>query len=254
MKIPVMPLGQCGFRFQFGNKAIYTDPYLSNRVAELEGEDLQRLIPIPIAPSTIVDADFVLITHAHIDHCDLETLIPLSNASKNCRFICPNEVSNILNDAGIDRKRIIVANSSWIDIDSSLKILPVPAAHPTVQLDEKGFLRFVGYVLEFAGRKFYHAGDGSPDDQVLDFLCNLGPLDIGFIPVNERNFYRDRQGIIGNMSVREAFQFAEDIGLKILVPTHWDMFEPNRVYREELELFYKLNKPTFEMLLNPKEL
>ncbi|MEJ2619922.1 MAG: MBL fold metallo-hydrolase [Candidatus Thiodiazotropha sp.] len=254
MKVPITPLGQCGFRFQFGNRVIYTDPYLSNSVAELEGEDLQRLIPIPITPDAILDADVALITHAHLDHCDLETLIPLSNASKKCRFICPNEVSTLLTDAGIEENRITIATGTWINIDSDLKVFPVPAAHPKVEYDETGYLRFVGYVLEYAGRKFYHAGDGSPDDLVLDQLNRLGPLDIGFIPVNERNYYRDKRGIIGNMSVREAFQFADDIGLKTLVPTHWDMFEPNRVYPEEIELLYKLMNPSFEMQLNPKEL
>jgi L-ascorbate metabolism protein UlaG (beta-lactamase superfamily) len=254
MNIPVVPLGQCGFRFQFGETALYTDPYLSNKVAEVEGDDLQRLIPIPINPVEIVDADIALITHAHMDHCDLDTLVPISIASNRCRFVCPNEVAKLLVNAGLDERRIIVAHDSWIEVGPDLRIMPVPAAHPTVEIDEDGYIRCLGYIMEFTGRKLYHAGDGSPDDQVFDKLSQLGPIDIGFIPVNECNYYRDKRGIIGNMSVREAFQMAEDIGLKVLVPTHWDMFAINSVFPEELRLLYKLLNPSFEMLLNPTEL
>jgi len=74
------------------------------------------------------------------------------------------------------------------------------------------------------------------------------------MPVNERNFYREKRGIVGNMSVREAFQMATDIGVKTLVPTHWDMFAPNSVYKEELNLLYELMRPPFEMRLDPQEL
>jgi len=56
------------------------------------------------------------------------------------------------------------------------------------------------------------------------------------------------------MSVREAFQMAADIGVKTLVPTHWDMFAPNSVYKEELNLLYELMRPPFEMRIDPQEL
>lgn len=205
-------------------------------------------------PSEVSDADYVLITHAHMDHCDLATLIPLSLASRQCRFVCPNEVAKLLVGGGIDRGRLIVACDGWIELGPQARVIPVPAAHPHIETDDEGYLRYVGYVMEYEGRKLYHGGDGSPDDRVFDRLNRLGSIDVAFIPVNERNFYREKRGIVGNMSVREAFQMAADIGVKILVPTHWDMFAPNSVYREELNLLYELMRPPFEMRLDPQEL
>ncbi len=55
------------------------------------------------------------------------------------------------------------------------------------------------------------------------------------------------------MSVREAFQFAADSGIKKFVPTHWDMFSPNLVYQEEIELLYRKIQPPFNLVINPKE-
>jgi L-ascorbate metabolism protein UlaG (beta-lactamase superfamily) len=45
---------------------------------------------------------------------------------------------------------------------------------------------------------------------------------------------------------------ATDIGVKILVPIHWDMFAPNSVYLEEIELLYRLMQPRFEMKVYPE--
>jgi L-ascorbate 6-phosphate lactonase len=252
MRIPVTALGQCGFRFEFNDTVVYTDPYLSNHVAEVEGEEMQRLVPISIDPSEVNDAHFVLITHAHMDHCDLATLVPLSRSSTQCQFVCPNEVSKILLDAGIDQNRIIIANKERIYLGKHVEVIPIPAAHPTIEEDDHGCYRCLGYVLEFSGRRLYHAGDGSPHDDVLALLNQLRPIDVAFIPVNERNFYRDKRGIIGNMSVRESFQMATDIGVNTLVPTHWDMFALNNVYEDELYLLYGLMNPPFQMLLNPE--
>ena len=215
---------------------------------------MQRLRTVSIEPSSVSDADFVLVTHAHQDHCDLKTLVPLSFASTACRFVCPNEVAKLLRGAGIDSRRLILARENWIALGPQARVIPVPAAHPRIETDDEGYLRCVGYVMECGGRKLYHGGDGSPDDRVFDRLNRLRPIDVAFIPVNERNFYRKKRGIIGNMSVREAFQMAADIGVKTLVPTHWDMFAPNSVYKEELNILYELMRPPFEMRLDPQEL
>lgn len=254
MSIPVTALGQCGFRFQLGDAVVYTDPYLTDHVAEVEGDSMRRMLPIPVQPSQVTDADFVLVTHAHMDHCDLETLVPLSKASAQCRFVCPNEVSQMMIEAGIDAGRIIVAGDQWIELGTEARVMAVPSAHPQVEKDVHGCYRCLGYVIEYQGRRLYHAGDGSPDDLVFDVLSAHYPIHVAFIPVNERNYYRDKLGIVGNMSVREAFQMAEDIGVEILVPTHWDMFALNNVFREELELMYELIGPSFDMKLNPESL
>ena len=95
--------------------------------------------------------------------------------------------------------------------------------------------------------RLYHAGDTSLCDEIIEAVTSAGHVDIAFLPVNERNYYKDKRGVIGNMSIREAFYLAEVIGAGTLVPTHWDMFEINRVFPEEIELLYKMLKPEFKL-------
>jgi L-ascorbate metabolism protein UlaG (beta-lactamase superfamily) len=74
------------------------------------------------------------------------------------------------------------------------------------------------------------------------------------LPVNERNYYRDRAGIIGNMSVREAFAFAEEIGVDTVIPIHWDLFGPNSVLPDEIILVHRHLSPRFRLALSPSAL
>ncbi|MNX34281.1 putative L-ascorbate-6-phosphate lactonase UlaG [compost metagenome] len=252
--IPVRPLGQSGFRFQFSDTVLYTDPYLTNHVGDVEGEALNRLIPSFLVPSEVTDADWVLVSHLHLDHCDPTTLLPLVQASPRCKILCPGEVASYLETLGVETERLVLAREEWLSLGPDLDVHPVPAAHPAIERDEFGLLRYVGYVVRYRDRFIYHAGDTSADQLMIDTVKALGRIDVAILPVNERNFFKERQGIIGNMSIREAFGLAEEIGAKHVLPMHWDMFAPNSVFEEEIRLVYELLNPPFEMILNPQVL
>lgn len=255
VRIKSLSLGQVGYRFSFGDQVVYIDPYLSDYVAKVEGPAFERMFPIPFSPEKITDADWVLVTHNHIDHCDPLTLAPLAIASPQARFVCPVTVMPTLHSLNIATERIMIpSEGKWTDLARFLRLIAVPAAHPDIRRDEFGQAHCVGYVIEYGDRRLYHAGDTSPHEELLTALKDLAPLDIAFLPVNERNFFRDRVGIIGNMSVREAFLLAKEIGVKTMVPMHWDMFGPNSVAREEIELMYQLMAPGFSMKFYPTQL
>lgn len=254
-KIMLLPLGQVGYRFHFDSTVVYIDPYLSNYVEEVEGPELRRLYAAPFPPESVSDADWVLLTHAHIDHCDPCTIGPLSQASPSSRFVGPPPVIKTLRQLGIDGSRLYLASElTWLPLGDELQIKAVPAVHPQVVRNQEGLAESVGYVLEFHGRRFYHAGDTSLSDELIQRLKDLAPIEVGFLPVNERNFFKDRRGIIGNMTLREAFGLADEIGVSVVVPTHWDMFALNGLSREEIELLYQLLKPACHLSLYPNEL
>lgn len=250
--LKISSLGQAGFRFEFAGSVVYIDPYLSNSVQEQEAADLVRLNPPPLQPSDVTDADWILITHEHRDHCDLETLLPISVASTKSCFMGPSNVTDILKNAGLSTDRIWTAKCGVPKtLGTDWEIYPVPSAHPTVERDIQGTCRWLGYVMRTDNLYTYLAGDTSAEEEVISAVKSFDKIDLAFLPVNERNYFRTRRGIIGNMSIREAFQFAEEIGTNVVVPTHWDMFENNSVFKEEIELLYEKLSPAFELLIKP---
>ena len=252
MRIPARFLGQSGWRLEFPGCVVYLDPYLSDSVRELEGDDLPRSVPIPFPPGAVRDADLVLVTHDHLDHCDPQTLPALAAASPDARFMGPPPVLRLLRDWGIEASRLLPARPEWMPLgDEGLRVLSVPAAHMEIERDDDGNPACVGYLLEYAGKKLYFSGDTSVRQELLDVLAAHAPIHTAVLPVNEPNFYRERRGIVGNMSLRDAFRFASDIGARHIVPVHWDMFDLNGTFPEEIRLLHRLLDPGVSLQLQP---
>ena len=148
-------LGQSGFRFDFDNLIIYVDPYLSNSLEIKYGKIFKRENEIPIFPNDIIDADYVFITHLHQDHCDLDTLLPIYNSSGKCIFVSTNEVCNFLKKNGFKDDKLIVINNDLIILKNNIKVRPIPGAHPTIEKDEKGCYRYLGFLFEVNEFKLY---------------------------------------------------------------------------------------------------
>ena len=241
-------LGQSGVRLALGSTVVYIDPYLTEYVYEVEKhEDLKRLIPPPMAPDEVDDADWVLVTHGHLDHCDPTTVGPITVSSPKAQVVAPTVCRPILEEAGVDLGRVVASPEKGEELAGDVRVYAVPASHPEIVRDDDGNLECVGYVIEHHGVRIYHAGDTSPADELVEAVRRVGPIDVALLPVNERSFQRDKRGIIGNMTVREAFWVAEQIEARRMVPIHWDMFAPNRVYPEEIELLHKKIAPPFEL-------
>lgn len=252
--VTVNPLGQSGFRFVAGTTVLYVDPYLSDAVEKKHGPQFKRQVAPPIAAPQITDANLVFISHAHTDHCDPVSVATIATQSPQATFICTYESVPVLEKAGVSASKIQLASEEVTPLTKDISYAAIPAAHPSLERDGQGRLRRCGFLLHFEDCLVYHAGDTSPHREIFKALEG-SEIDYAFLPVNEKNFFRDEMDIIGNMSVREAFHFAEKIGAQRLVPIHWDMFAPNSVFPQEIELLYEKLQPPFklEFLLPGKE-
>lgn len=240
-------LGQSGFRLSVDNLIIYIDPYLSNSLEIKFGKIFKREIEVPISPNNINDADYVFITHIHQDHCDLDTLLPIYKNSNKCKFISTKEVCDFLSKHGFTKDKLIIANVDLIELNNSINIKPIPAAHPIIEKDQEGCYKYLGYLFEFNNYKLYHSGDTFVNQFIIDILLPYIPINTVILPVNEHNFFREKIEIIGNMGIRDAFNFANLLKTDQLIPIHWDMFKCNSVYKEEINLLYNLIKPNFKL-------
>ena len=54
-------------------------------------------------------------------------------------------------------------------------------------------------------------------------------INIAFLPINGRDYFRNNADIIGNFNCEEAVLLAKEIGAKMLVPMHHDLYEVNCV-------------------------
>jgi L-ascorbate metabolism protein UlaG (beta-lactamase superfamily)/glycosyltransferase involved in cell wall biosynthesis len=247
-------LGQSGCKFEFEGATVYVDPYLSSSVQEVGVPNVEQHNRIVAGAATVTDADWVLLTNEHLEHEDPQTLSKLAQTSPDARFVGPKTVLGCLLAFGIPAHRLSAATGAWIQLAPDLRALSVLAAHPEVMRDRAGNLTAVGYLLEYGGERIYFAGDTAARQELIDILVTTGPIHTAFIPVNEHNFFRNRDGVSGNMSVREAFQFADEIQAKQMVPIHCGALEDNVAYPDEIRLLYRHLNPATTLVMRPTHL
>jgi L-ascorbate metabolism protein UlaG (beta-lactamase superfamily) len=107
----------------------------------------------------------------------------------------------------------------------SFTLHAVPAAHEQLEIDEEGSHKFIGLLVEVGSYTIYHSGDTLLYDGMTDILKQW-KIDIALLPINGRD---PQRGVAGNLWGEEAAQLAKDIGAKVVVPCHYDMFEFNTV-------------------------
>jgi L-ascorbate metabolism protein UlaG (beta-lactamase superfamily) len=247
-------LGQTGLKINLSSVCILVDPYLSHSVEELDSADLVRQVPIAYQPSSLNYVDWVLITHEHMDHCDPHTIPAIAEASPQARFMAPEPVRKQLREWGIGEERISGATPTWLELGYNLKVKAVPAAHPRILRGQDGQPKAVGFLLERDGKRVWVAGDTSVCDELIHQLRDQRPIHTAFLPVNEDNFFRRRRGIVGNMSIREAFGLAAELKIKQVVPVHWDLFEINSTSIEEIQAVYSAYSWPFQLVMKAGEI
>lgn len=230
-------LGQAGFWIDLAGTRILIDPYLSDSLAEKYAGTLfphERLIPPPIHPIDLPQPDAVLITHAHTDHMDPDTLSVLASRFPNLRFIVPAaEQQTARKRIGDQAKLICVNTGDEIEI-AAVQIYVFPSAHETRSQDAKGRDHFLGYGVVSGVHRIYHSGDTVPFYELNDRLHHFAP-DVAFLPINGRDDTRTINGIPGNMTLSEAIELCQSCEIPHLIPHHFGMFAFNTASEEDLE-------------------
>ena len=220
-------LGQSGYLLQYNGHHVLLDPYLSDSLTtKYAGTDKPhvRMTSRIVAPERFDFVDAVTSTHNHTDHLDADTLGPLLHVNADIRLVIPEANRQFV----ADRLAIDAALPLGVDDGTSATVGDfvfhgVPAAHEAVDRDDQGRCLYLGYVVQFGPWTVYHSGDTVRYDGMAERLRNR-PIDVAILPINGR---APERGVPGNLDGAEAATLARDIGARIVIPCHYDMFEFN---------------------------
>ena len=81
----------------------------------------------------------------------------------------------------------------------------------------------MGYVIQFGPHVIYHSGDTLWFDEMVSLLKPFS-VDIAILPINGNDPARK---VAGNLSCYEAAALGKEIGAKLVIPCHYDMFTFN---------------------------
>ena len=201
-------LTQAGLLFENDNVRILVDPYLSNSVAKIEPEHQRR---IPVEEKFFkVSPDIIIITHAHADHLDTETLERyLNGGAKPITVMAPyNAYLEVSKFGGPHNYVMLNPRSVWSEKGVTVYAVKAEHSDPTA----------AGYIIDDGNKTYYISGDTLYNYDVIDEVLSLveDGVDVAFLPIN---------GVGNNMNASDAADFAYEIGAKCAVPIHWGLFD-----------------------------
>ena len=168
-------LGHDGFRID-ASKTVYIDPY-----------------QISDGP----EADLILITHEHFDHCSPDDVAKVQHSGS----VIVTEKDSATKLSGDVR---VVKVGETLSIDN-VKIEAVPAYNTNKEFHPKSN-GWLGFIVEVDGVKVYHAGDTDFIPEMKDFKT-----DIALLPVSGTYV----------MTAEEAVDAALAINPKVAIPMHY---------------------------------
>ena len=229
-------LGQSGFLLQWQGVHVLLDPYLSDSLTKKYSQTDKphvRMTELAVDPAQLSFVDVVTSTHNHTDHLDAETLQPILAGNPNLKLV----VGEANRAFVAERLAIDPALPVGVDDETSvevsrIKFSGVASAHETVERDEQGRARFLGYVLEFGGWTVYHSGDTIRYPDMAEKLRPFG-VHVALLPINGR---APERRVPGNLTGPESANLAKDIGAQLVIPCHFEMFKFNTAPPDEFLL------------------
>jgi L-ascorbate metabolism protein UlaG (beta-lactamase superfamily) len=226
-------LGQSGFLVQWQGHHLLLDPYLSDSLThKYAGTDRPhtRMTERVVAPERLTFINAVTASHNHTDHCDRDTLLPLLEANPKLDLIVPEANREFV----VNRLEVPIELPRGLDVGKSCStagfvLHGVPAAHPLAERDAWGRHKALGYIIQAGPWTLYHSGDTLRYEGMEDSLSRRA-IDVALLPINGN---RPERGVPGNLDGREAATLAKDIGARLAIPCHYDMFEFNTASPEE---------------------
>jgi L-ascorbate metabolism protein UlaG (beta-lactamase superfamily) len=220
-------LGQSGFLVHRNQRFLLLDPYLSDSLTKKYASTDKphvRMTERVVAPEALNFIDLVTSSHNHTDHLDAETLIPLREANPALQMVIPEANRQFVAER-------LKTDAGWplgCDDGTTLElwgftITGVPSAHETVERDDAGRCKYLGYVVRVGPWTLYHSGDTVLYEGMADKLRPFG-VDVALLPINGA---KPERRVAGNLNGAESAALAKAIGAKLVVPCHYELFEFN---------------------------
>lgn len=224
-------VGQAGFLVAWQGRHLLLDPYLSDSLTRKYADTdkpHERMTELVVEPERLTLVDVVTSSHAHTDHLDPDTLRGLLTARPDVEIVAPEAHRDLVAErAGVARERPLGLDDADTAGAGGFSFTAVPAAHAEIERDAQGRMLHLGYVVRCGPFALYHAGDTIPYDGMAGRVREAaGPrgIDVALLPINGR--VPERQ-VVGNLWGDEAATVARDIGARLAIPMHFELFAFN---------------------------
>ena len=203
-------IGHASFLLRTANCNILIDPNWANWL-----KVVKRLKHPGLDIHDLPEIDLVLITHAHFDHLDRNSLRTIA---RDQPIVVPAGVGNLVHDLGF---RDVHELDEWDDLAiDGVDITLTPCAHWGARVLHDSHRGYGGYIVEFDGRSVYHCGDSAYFDGFRE-IGRQREIEIALLPIGA---YDPPSGREVHMNPEQAMQTFLDLQADVLIPMHYGSF------------------------------
>jgi N-acyl-phosphatidylethanolamine-hydrolysing phospholipase D len=215
-------VGHATLLVQMGHQSFLTDPIWSDTASPVSFAGPRRHVAPGIAIDDLPPIDFVVISHNHYDHLDLETLARLAERRPATRFYVPLGNGDLLREAGITG--VVELNWGESAEQGGLRIFCLPTQHWSARGvgDERRAL-WSSWAVVSDDRRFYFAGDTGMFDGFGAIGEALGPFDLAAMPIGAYEPVAMMQPF--HLDPEEAVAAGRDVRARRLVAMHFGTFD-----------------------------
>lgn len=241
--IKVTMIGHATLLVQVAGLNFITDPVFVERASPVQFAGPKRVNPPGVRFEDLPPIDYVLLSHNHYDHLDLETLDRLVK-EHDAEIICP-----LGNDAIVakrnDKAKFIVGD--WGDVAelrNNCQVHFEPAHHWSARgVKDRRMALWAAFVLETPQGKVYHVGDtGFHDGINYKALAEKhGEMRVSILPIGA---YEPRWFMKGqHQNPDEAVQGHKLCKSQTTIAHHWGTFQlTNEAIEAPLEALAEAKK------------
>ena len=218
-RLTVAWLGHATVLINFYGTWLLTDPALRERVGVRVPGVLtvgpRRLVQPALAPHELPALDAVLVSHAHMDHCDTGTLARLPRTT---RAVVQRGNGDLV------RRFRRVEELSWgesVEVDGA-RVESVEVSHWGARKLTDKHRGYGGFLIEKNGRAIVFGGD-TADTRAFSRLRGRANVVLAAMPIGAYDPY-----IYAHANPEQSWRMAREMGATYLLPMHHSTFRLSR--------------------------
>ncbi len=239
-------LGHASFFLRMAGITMLIDPVLFNV------SFIKRHSELPIPPESLVNIDYILLSHDHRDHCDEKSLKLLVKQNPNAIFLSGLKMDQVILE--LVKKTMNVQTAGWYqkyDTPSAISITYVPSRHwGRRYLNDTNVRLWGGFVIEGAGKVIYFGGDSGYGRHFEQIGKAFPGIDYSLIGVGayKPEFFMGQS----HLSPTDSIKALKDTGAKHMIPMHFGTFDlADEPLGDPLKVLQQLDEKSRDHVLFP---
>jgi L-ascorbate metabolism protein UlaG (beta-lactamase superfamily) len=212
-------LGHASFLLTLNGKNILIDPVLNDIPF------VKRLVGIPFDRDSIKHINYILLSHAHFDHCDKKSLHTIIQQNPQVKVFGPLKSTALLKSFD---KRFYVQEAGWYQQfkldDDAIEIYYMPAFHWYKRgLSDDNEMLWGSIIIKYNGTTIYFMGDSGYNThfkEIASFFPNIDYCLMGVGAYQPAYMMKT-----SHMNPEEAVDAFHDLGGKTFIPMHYGTYD-----------------------------